>query len=659
MTQKIKIPTTTMMRAAFTPGSFNDEEKTVEVVWTTGAKVKRYTWTGSFMEELSLKKDHVKLDRLNNGAPVLNNHSSYDLRDSIGVVEKAWIKDKQGHAIIRFSSREDVQGIVKDVKDGIIRNISVGYKVDKFEDVTKKGDEIPTYRAVDWTPVELSFVNIPADASAQVRSEKNENEFNDVILIREEEIMDKEKEQTQTTEQPAVEQKPADPVVDLDAVRAEAEKKGQEKEMARQDEIKKSVTAAGLEDSVAVRLISEKKSVQDANAEVIRLLAEKNKESKTSSQKVEVNDVDNKQMRRKCAENAILKTYSKTHKNEKLVDGARQFMGEGILDICRRYLEADGVDTRNMTRQVLAKIAIGKRDIEVDGIRTHVSTDFPSLLADVTNKSLQRAYAERPQTFSFFVTDRLVNDFKTIQSTQFGDAPALEKVNEKGEYKEGTISEGKETYKLAKYGKILSVSEELLINDDLGAFLGLAEKMGRRSRDLESDLVWGIINANAAMINDNVALFHASHGNLAGAAAAIAVASVSAGRIAMRAQLGLDKAKLDLQPKYLVVPSALETVAEQFVGATVPQQDSNYNPFKTKLQVVSEIRLDDSSLTAWYLFADKSQCEMVEMSKLRGMEQPSIETKEAFESDAMKIKIKYHVAAKALDFRGFYKNAGV
>ena len=102
-TSKMEI-SPSQLRAHFVPESFDEESRSVEVVWTTGSKVKRWSWSRGeyFLEELSLKKDHVKLERLNLGAPVLNNHSSYTLESSIGVVEKAWISKGEGRAIIRL-----------------------------------------------------------------------------------------------------------------------------------------------------------------------------------------------------------------------------------------------------------------------------------------------------------------------------------------------------------------------------------------------------------------------------------------------------------------------------------------------------------------------------------------------------------------------------
>jgi hypothetical protein len=85
--------------------------------------------------------------------------------------------------------------------------------------------------------------------------------------------------------------------------------------------------------------------------------------------------------------------------------------------------------------------------------------------------------------------------------------------NEKGEFKRGKISEGKETYALGTYGKIFAFTRQALINDDLGAFTRLPFMMGSASVRLENDTVWGILTTNAAM-SDSVNLFHANHSNL-------------------------------------------------------------------------------------------------------------------------------------------------
>lgn len=158
------------VRAAFAPSTINVEERTVELVWSTGAQVQRSSWDrGSYIEELSMAPGHVRLDRLNKGAPLLDSHDAFSLRSQIGVVERAWVTGNEGRALVKFSKRPEVEPIWDDVKAGIYRNVSVGYKVHKTE--RDESGPVPIERAVDWEPYELSLVPIPADAGAQVRSE--------------------------------------------------------------------------------------------------------------------------------------------------------------------------------------------------------------------------------------------------------------------------------------------------------------------------------------------------------------------------------------------------------------------------------------------------------------------------------------------------------
>ena len=113
------------MRASFDPATFNLEKNTIDVVWSTGMKYLRQGWDGKYYEELSMDEAHVRLDRLNAGANLIDNHNSYaSVKDSvIGVIERAWIDGNKGYATIRLSKREELEGEVEDIKDGILRNI--------------------------------------------------------------------------------------------------------------------------------------------------------------------------------------------------------------------------------------------------------------------------------------------------------------------------------------------------------------------------------------------------------------------------------------------------------------------------------------------------------------------------------------------------------
>lgn len=157
-------------------GSINEAARTVSLIFSTGAAVDRIDhWSGKrYREVLSLKPAHVRLQRMNAGAPLLDSHSAWSVSDILGAVEpgSARIEKCQGVATVRFSKRAAVEPVWGDVRDGIIRHVSVGYRVLKFEETDGGDDKIPTRTAVDWEPFEVSLVGMPADAGAKIRSDQ-------------------------------------------------------------------------------------------------------------------------------------------------------------------------------------------------------------------------------------------------------------------------------------------------------------------------------------------------------------------------------------------------------------------------------------------------------------------------------------------------------
>lgn len=153
--------------------SVRGESRTVSVMWSAGARVRRYDWFDDeyFIEELDMRAEAVDLSRLMAGAPVLNTHDSHSLSAVMGVVERAWLEGGKGYAELRFSERDDVQPFWRDVQSGIIRNVSVGYEVREMREVGRdKETGYRVLRVVKWQPFEISLVPVGADAEAGTRS---------------------------------------------------------------------------------------------------------------------------------------------------------------------------------------------------------------------------------------------------------------------------------------------------------------------------------------------------------------------------------------------------------------------------------------------------------------------------------------------------------
>lgn len=159
--------------AAIVTGSLDEKERTFDVLWTAGAEVPRMDWwTGQrYIEVLEVSDKAIRMDRLQSGrAPVLDSHARWSLDNVMGVVEKGSVRIEkgQGHAKVRLSARDDISGIVSDIRDGIIANISPGYVTHAYREEMKDNN---LYRiATDWEPMEISFVPVGADPDAGRRS---------------------------------------------------------------------------------------------------------------------------------------------------------------------------------------------------------------------------------------------------------------------------------------------------------------------------------------------------------------------------------------------------------------------------------------------------------------------------------------------------------
>ncbi len=168
--QTIDVPPLSM-RAEI--ASFNEDERSFDLILSTGAGVERYDYYSGkrYLEVLSMDPKHVRLARLNAAGPLLDTHSAWSVSDVLGAIVEGSARIEKGKllATVRFSQRDTVAPIIQDVKDRIIRAVSVGYRVLKVEEETGKDNKLPVRTAIDWEPYEGSLVPMPADVGSRVR----------------------------------------------------------------------------------------------------------------------------------------------------------------------------------------------------------------------------------------------------------------------------------------------------------------------------------------------------------------------------------------------------------------------------------------------------------------------------------------------------------
>ncbi|MDQ2080483.1 hypothetical protein RA307_09850 [Xanthobacteraceae bacterium Astr-EGSB] len=336
---------------------------------------------------------------------------------------------------------------------------------------------------------------------------------------------------------------------------------------------------------------------------------------------------------------------------------ARQWRGMRLLEMGRAFHEeATGERLRGLSPMGLATRLLGLET----GMRGGMSTsDFPAILANVVVKRLRNAYETAPSNWKRLARQSNSPDFKEKAVTQLSNLPTFVKVKEGAEYQYAALADGQEKYALSTYGRIVSITRQTLINDDMGAFDRLPTLLGRAAAETEAGIFWQIVTVNPAMA-DGVAIFHADHGNLAAAGAAIAVDSLGAGRAAMRKQKGFakkgaDAEPLNVAPAFLIVGPDKETQAQQFLATIVPGEGGKVNPFTGTLTLMPEARLSGN---AWYLWADPATIDTIEYAYLDGEEGLYTEQRIGFEVDGIEVKGRVDFAAKAIDWRGVYKNPG-
>lgn len=637
-TQTRQLPLQTRL-AVIQPATFNAEARTVEVVWTTGASVRRYDfWSDeTYDEELEISAAAIDMARFSTGAaPVLDSHATRGLENQLGVVERAWIDGNVGKATLRLSQREDVAGIVADIAAGIIRNISVGYSVQQYQ-ITRSPGQVAVYRAVRWTPSELSFVTVPADPGATTRDAPAQG--SPCLFTTRGNAMD-------PNDNGGIAAPAADDAANIEQQRQAALAEAN----TRSAEIVALATRHQMADK-AEGWIRSGKPIGDIRAEVLNALVAQDQQRGGHFNHV-VPGLDAADNQRMAAEEMLLHRASAIDPSTKQrVQMAREnpMRGYTLLELARASLERAGVNTQGMDKLTLVGRAF-----------TQSTSDFPVLLENTMHKALQGAYAVAADTWSRFCARGTVSDFRAHNRYRTGSIGNLDSLTELGEFKHKAIGDGeKATITAATKGNIVTLSRQAIINDDLSAFVGVLNQLGRAAaRTIEAD-VYTLLAANPTM-EDGVALFHASHGNI-GTGGAPSVTSFDNARALMAAQTDVGgKDYLDLRPSIWLGPTASGGLARVINGS---QYDPDANNKLQRANAVYGLFADviDTpriSGTTWYAFANPADAPVIEVAFLDGQDAPFLDMEEGFSVDGARWKVRLDFGIAAIDYRGAVRNAG-
>ena len=630
----------------------NTEARTVRVCFTTGATVRRARWVGwdgivPFDEVLTVSRDAVDLSRLNSGAPALESHSTYSTYSQVGVIERAWIEQGHGWAEIRFPKAgvdERADRLFSLVDDGIIRNVSVGYVINEVRvvEAEKKGD-VEQRIITNWTPYEISFVTVPADKDAQVRSGDEPLfplVFHRAIAHNQEGLMEGQNAPGATPENIETRAAPAAPVAAVPpAPAAPAAPDAAVVTRAQERELGDLAQRFAFDSAELRRLIDTGATAADISSRMLQHAAQRQAQTPAITPRVEVMRDGQETQRAAITDALSIRLGSGETPNE----AARQFVNYSLAEIAAEF-----IGYRGALRTVADREALMTRAF-------HTTSDLPNVFQNAMNKSLLARYEVAPVTYRLWAQRRSFRDFRPHNVVRIGDFPMLQAISERGEIRSGTVSESKETISVASYAVQLRITRQMLVNDDLNAIAQLLAAYGDTIARFEERLAYTEFAANKSLATDNVAMFHASHNNLAAAGTAITVAAVGAARAAMRKQVSLDKLALNVEGRYLIVGPDKETEADTLLAQIIPRNQGDVNPFSGKLEKIVSAEVAGNQ---WTIAADPARVPNFQWGLLDGYEAPRVRFDEPFGVQGMAMSVEHDFGVGGVDFRGMYRNPG-
>lgn len=667
-----------------------------------------------------LLMDGVKFRQDRKQLPIVDSHNDKTVRNVFGSIRGITIEGDQLVGLPEFASDEESQKIATRYNEGHLNDFSIDaqilarqYVPEGQQYITRQGNVIegPAEIVTAWEPHNASICATGADPNSTVRrsyDREGVTRMDEALMAKlqglglpegmtdaqeiiawmadkmPEPKMEIEVESAMDeTKMPEGEVKksedvpPGDKVENMeDEVKAEVARQ-LKAEKTRRDAIVASVKIARLERSYADELIDSGVSAADANERILRKMANQpigTGAVEGSSFTVTASEHD--KFMEQAGAGLIQRCFrGQVRQQAPSVPGSEQFANLGIYRLAEACVRRMGINPDRYNRQDVARLAMGdekaftRLNIRRSMEAYHTSGSFANLLLDAANKTLRAAYEEAPYTWSLWARQaQSVEDFKNINRIQLGESQNLEMVPELAPYPEKSVSDGKRSYKIEKFGAKFSVSWETVINDDLDALSRIPAMHGNAARRTQEKVVYDALLANPTM-PDGYVLFSASHTSgsniTASSVAAPSVTTLNEAFKLMALQKGASPdVYLNLSPKTLLVPVAYSATALELVGSqsyAVSNGNSGivniYGVNGSRpLQVVASPLLDANSATNWYAIADNARVDTVEITFLSGEESPVLESVWNKDNDSYHYFVRQSMAACVVDHRGIFGN---
>ncbi|MFL6141581.1 MAG: hypothetical protein ACJ72N_06900 [Labedaea sp.] len=297
-----------------------------------------------------------------------------------------------------------------------------------------------------------------------------------------------------------------------------------------------------------------------------------------------------------------------------------------------------------------------------------VSSSWDQVLGDSITRRMIALYSQPSlQSWRQVVSDIVpVSDFRNQNRTRIGGYGLLPTVNQGQPYQPLT-SPGDEqaVYAVIKRGGTEDLTLEMIANDDVGSIRQIPRLLGLAAAITLFRFVWDIFPTNAATSYDSVALFHATHNNTT--AAALSQSALDASWVKMRQQAGYGDSTniLSLEPKTLIVPTALGPLGYQLTKSAVAIPSTSNDPadrpnmYQGMGLIVIDYWTDQND---WFLASDPQLCPTIEVGFYQGREDPELFTQSdpnvgsMFDADKVTYKIRHIYSGTPIDHRGLQRN---
>lgn len=583
--------------ATMAPASFDPETRTVEAVIATTTPVARRDARGTYSEVL----DFSTLDLTNAGnLRVLDSHRTASVRDPMGTVEAVRVEGDKLIAKLRLSAADDVAPVLQRIADGTIRGVSIGYRVTRWSEQSSGGSR--TRRPMEWVLTEITLTSNPADPAATLR-QKEATVPNDVIEIT--------------------------PVDDT--------------EKNRRTEIRSLVRSAGLEPQIADDLIDAGADMTRAKAEIFDAQQSRQRSAPIIRSHAPANDDPAVITRRQT--DAVAYRMA----GGELPDDARQYVNMSLREMASESLAREGISTRGMSSD------------EVFTRAAHTSSDFPLVVSNAANKVALETYKAAESPLKTLCRQRTLPNFKESHAIRVGEAGRLEPLGEGGEITATSRAENGESMRLKTFARGLTVTRELLINDDLGMLGDMTAALGEAAAQTEADELVSLLIANPDL-SDGTPVFHDSRGNVYGMADPFGTAeggqlAIAGARRAMRQRTGLDgKTLINVSPRFLLVGPELEHEAEKNLANIYPATSADVNTMAGKLTLLVEPRITDRTS---FVFADPARMAAMQYAYLSAAQGVQIQRTEAWDTLGLKFRAFLDFGCGWLDWRPAHRLPGV